>query len=266
MARGRAPGYFEIAAPPGLYDLLPNAVAIAAGNPRYYTGRAMVEVRDRDVEGIAVAVSRGSNLSVQVNTSAVPSFQLPLGLGLRHLDLVANALTSSQLSGRPVSEDRKIEFQSVPEGTYALTFPVSTPGFHVADIRQGARSIYDRGVINVGKDSAEPVEVVLAANGGRIGGTVEGADNASSTIRVSLIPEGARRENLLFYKRASLTNGRFAFADVPPGTYKLYAWEDLPAGADENAEFMGPYEQRGRAVTVRAAVVTPDVALRLIRR
>jgi hypothetical protein len=29
---------------------------------------------------------------------------------------------------------------------------------------------------------------------------------------------------------------------------------------------MGPYEQRGRAVTVRAAAVTPDVALPLIRR
>jgi hypothetical protein len=29
---------------------------------------------------------------------------------------------------------------------------------------------------------------------------------------------------------------------------------------------MGPYEQRGRAVTVRAGAATPDVALPLIRR
>jgi hypothetical protein len=83
---------------------------------------------------------------------------------------------------------------------------------------------------------------------------------------VSLIPEGIRRENLLLYKRASLTDGRFAMTDLPPGNYKLYAWEDLPTGADENAEFMGQYEQRGRTVVVRAGMAAPDVALPLIRR
>jgi hypothetical protein len=267
LARGRGQGIFEIEAPPGIYDLLPNAAALASGNPRYYTGRARVEVRDRDIEGIAVAVTRGADLSVQVNMGAVPSFrQVTLGFGLRHLDLLTNGLTSSRLSGRPLSADGKTEFLGIPEGTYALTFPATTPGFYVADIRQGARSIYDQGRITVGKDFAEPVEVVVAPNGGSLGGTVEGADKVSSPIRVSLIPEGARRENLLFYRRATLTNGRFAFADVPPGNYKLFAWDDLPTGADENAEFMSPYEQRGRAVTVRAGVASPDVALPLIRR
>jgi hypothetical protein len=267
MARGRGQGYFEINAPPGIYDLLPSAGAIAPGNPREYTGRAGIEVRDRDVEGIAVAITRGADLNVQVDTSALPSFrQVSLGFGLRHLDLLVNALTSSRLSGRPLSAGGKIEFRGLPEGAYALTFPATAPGFYVADIRQGARSIYDQGRITVGKDSAEPVEVVLAANGGSVSGTVEGADKASSPIRVSLIPEGVRRENLLFYKRAAVTNGRFAFTDLPPGSYKLFAWEDLPTGADENAEFMRQYEQRGRAVTIRAGVASPEVALPLIRR
>ena len=144
--------------------------------------------------------------------------------------------------------------------------PVTTPGVYISDIRQGARSVYDQGVITVSKDVAEPVEVVLSADGGRIDGTVEGADKSSSTARVSLIPEGSRRDNLLLHKRASLVEGRFVLTDIPVGSYKLYSWEALPAGADENAEFMATYEPRGRLVTVRAGVAVPDIALPLIRR
>ena len=144
--------------------------------------------------------------------------------------------------------------------------PVTTPGVYISDIRQGARSVYDQGVITVSKDVAEPVEVVLSADGGRIDGTVEGADKSSSTARVSLIPEGSRRDNLLLYRRASLVQGRFVLTDIPPGNYKLFAWEDLPVGADENSEFMSAYETRGRAVTVRAGAAVSDMALPLIRR
>jgi hypothetical protein len=136
----------------------------------------------------------------------------------------------------------------------------------VSDIRQGGRSVLDSGTITVGNEVAEPAEVILSADGGRIEGTVEGADKTSSPVRVSLVPEGSRRDNLLLYRRASLVAGRFTLTDIPPGNYKLFAWEDLLPGADENAEFMATYEARGRAVTVRAGIGLPDVALPLIRR
>jgi hypothetical protein len=202
-----------------------------------------------------------------VNARAVPSLLLPnLRLGLRPVDAFPSPLAINLLGPRPVSPDATVQFGVVAEGTYALTIPAATPGFYVADMRQSGRSVLDQGRITVGKDSAEPVEVVFAADGGRIEGTVEGADRTSTTVRVSLIPDGARRENLLLYRRASLVQGRFAMNDVPPGNYKLYAWEDLPIGADENAEFMSAYETRGRAVTVRAGVAMSDVTLTLTRR
>ena len=170
------------------------------------------------------------------------------------------------LGARPVSPDGKVQFGVVPEGTYALVIPVSTPDVYISDIRQSSRSVYDQGVITVARKSADPVEVILSANGGRIEGAVEAADKTSSTVRVSLIPEGSRRDNLLLYRRAALVQGRFVLTDIPPGTYRLYAWEDLPAGADENSEFMSAYETRGRAVIVRAGVAVSDSALPLIRR
>jgi hypothetical protein len=278
LGLGRGQGYFEITGVrPGIYDLMPAAVqglstadfaaAIASGSVQIYTGRVAVEVRDRDVDGITVDVTRGSYLNVHVNATAVPSLALPtVRLGLRPVDTLPTALRANYLAARPVSAEGTIQFIAAPEGTYALVTPVTTPGVYIADIRQAARSIYDQGVITVGRDSAEPVEVVLAAGGGRVEGIVEGAPKSSSTIRVSLVPDGARRDNLLLYRRASLAEGRFVLTDVPPGNYKLYAWEDLPAGADENAEFMVPYENRGRAVTVRAGVMITNIVLPLIPR
>src|SRR4029453_8577726 len=164
---------------------------------------------------------------------------------------------SINLGARSVSPDGKVQFGVVPEGKYALVIPVTTPDIYISDIRQISRSIFDQGIISVGKETADPVEVSLSANGGRIEGTVDATDKSSGTVRVSLIPEGFRRTNLLFYRRASLVQGRFVLTDIPPGNYKLYAWEDLPAGADENSEFMSTYETRGRAVTVK-----PGAAIR----
>jgi hypothetical protein len=144
--------------------------------------------------------------------------------------------------------------------------PLTIPDVYISDIRQSSRSVYDQGVVTVGKEAADPVEVILSANGGRIEGTVEATDKSSTSVRVSLVPEGSRRDNLLLYRRASLVQGRFVLTDIPPGNYKLYAWEDLPTGADENSEFMSTYETRGRAVTVRVGVSVSDIALPLIRR
>src|SRR5262245_48128353 len=110
LAVGKGSGYFEVRALPGVYDLIPAARATGAGNFYYYTARVPVEVRDRDVEGITVTITRGVELTIQVNSRAVPSFSLPdLRLGLRSVDDFPSPLTIN-LGARPVSTDGKVQF------------------------------------------------------------------------------------------------------------------------------------------------------------
>jgi hypothetical protein len=47
-------------------------------------------------------------------------------------------------------------------------------------------------------------------------------------------------------------NWEVTFSAVAPGEYKVFAWERLPFGfgAEEDAEFLAKYEQRGRVVTL----------------
>jgi hypothetical protein len=62
----------------------------------------------------------------------------------------------------------------------------------------------------------------------------------------------------MLYKRAlASVEGQFTISDVAPGEYKIFAWGDekVLSGAEENAGFLARFENRGRAVTVRAGSV-----------
>ena len=51
---------------------------------------------------------------------------------------------------------------------------------------------------------------------------------------------------------------------IAPGDYKIFAWENLPNGAEENAEFLERYETRGKVVTVSAGATITDFQVDLI--
>jgi hypothetical protein len=44
--------------------------------------------------------------------------------------------------------------------------------------------------------------------------------------------------------------GRFSIRGVPPGDYKLFAWESIPSFAYQNSAFIAKHEERGRTVHV----------------
>ena len=56
--------------------------------------------------------------------------------------------------------------------------------------------------------------------------------------------------------------GRFNFATVPPGGYKVFAWEEIPNGAYMDPEYIRRFEERGRVVKVdSAATVDSQVSV-----
>jgi len=281
QARGRTDGSFEIIATrPGLYDLMPVSplrrdptappVPITPGSPMYFTGRTPIEVGNRDVENLTVAITRGVDVNVHVSLRSVSTpLVANLRLGLRPADEVSTALTGFLARGQPIPADGNLTFRSVPSGRYTLTTNAGVAflppsGMYLADLRQASVSVYDHGIINVNKDPADPVEVIFAGRGGTITGNVETDGKPAESGRITLIPQGPRRSNALLYKRAGFSAGRFVLLDIPPGDYKIYAWKDLPADADENATFMAPYESQGRAVSIRAGGSTANITLPLI--
>ncbi len=58
--------------------------------------------------------------------------------------------------------------------------------------------------------------------------------------------------------------GVFHFDGVAPGSYKLFAWDNIPSGAFLNADFLKQYEDLGRAIVVEGPI-SFAVPLKVIR-
>jgi hypothetical protein len=162
----RTDGRFEIAGfSRGAYTLY--ALGQSGGNAGRFIGRADLEVSDKDIEGVAIALRPAVNLkgrlvfndgdppslppnSVQVTLSPTPdeSFRLV-----------------TLLNGGRVNSGWEFEFTDILEGPYYLRIP-NLSGY-VADIRQGGRSVLETGLI-AARDDAGIIEVIFRSRGATI--------------------------------------------------------------------------------------------------
>ena len=87
---------------------------------------------------------------------------------------------------------------------------------------------------------------------GRVTGVVsDQKGNPAPGAKVVLVPDEARRgRNDAYFTETSDCRGQFTLATVPPGSYKLFAWEDIPQGAYQYPDFIRRYEDRGQSVSV----------------
>jgi hypothetical protein len=129
-----------------------------------------------------------------------------------------------------------------------VTLPANA---YLADVQQGGTSVFDDG-INVGRASGSPIEIHMKTDPGSVEGVITGTDGRPVAERNAvLVPDTNRRKNTSLYKVVrSDTQGRFTFAMVPPGSYKVFSWDSVQAGAYLNAAFLERFEQRGQVVTV----------------
>src|SRR5206468_5595817 len=71
-------------------------------------------------------------------------------------------------------------------------------------------------------------------------------------VRVGLVLTRHNRIDLFKTTRTG-ESGEFRFESVPPGDYKLFAWEDIEDGAWLDPDVIELYEGRGTAVAVGSA-------------
>jgi hypothetical protein len=95
------------------------------------------------------------------------------------------------------------------------------------------------------------LELVLSPGAGQVEGTTMNGDQPFAGATVVLVPDGKRRDQPGDYRQAIAgSGGRFALRNVVPGDYTIFAWERVERGSYLDPEFLGPYEDRGKAVHV----------------
>jgi hypothetical protein len=257
---------------PGSYELFariqdPRGTPGANGLTPMAWGRASFDVRDRNVEGVSITVHPSIDVRGKVTLDGkAPASANALRVGLQADGPSLRIANYTAVAGRQQTPaaDGAFTVPAVAEGAYRFLWSGLPADSYVSDVRQGGTSIYDAGLYVTDK-SPEPIEIVMRSDGGTFEGLLTRANSQPmGRTLVVLVPQPGYRSNPSRYKTTlSDLQGHFTVHGIQPGTYKAFAWENLPDGAYFNADFLKMHENEGIPVEVLPRQTT-TAAVRLI--
>ena len=91
-----------------------------------------------------------------------------------------------------------------------------------------------------------------------------GHDKPAAGAIIVLVPEGEKRSRAYLFRQVETDqNGRFQMKTIPPGSYKLFAWDDVEDDIWFDTEFLKRFEDKGQSIAVKAKEVV-SAQLRLL--
>jgi hypothetical protein len=156
-------------------------------------------------------------------------------------------LTAEGRSGRiaELTADGTFAAPGLLPGKYRIDVWGFPKEFYVKSITAGDADVLNSGLI-VGVEGTAALAVVVASDGGRVKGVVLDKDEQPVSGATVLL-----RSRIAMHVTTD-QYGNYEFSSVPPGNYKLFAWDDVEPNGWNDTEFMKDFEARGRDVTVLA--------------
>jgi Carboxypeptidase regulatory-like domain len=250
-------GQFEVrGVGPGSY-----VVAASIGNDaQSLAARQDVTVVAADVDGIRLVPQPSFTISGNLRLDNGRGDLTPylVNLGPAELPVDAGFFIPLEFSGTNAPVDRygNFEWKNVIPGSYIVQlFAAEEQGFFLKSVTLGGQDV-TTGFTATGPAS---LELVVGTKGGTIEGTVVERekdvdnDHPVANAMVVAVPEGKfRKLPYRFLTGETDQHGRFAMRNAPPGSYTLYAWQDLEDGLYRDRDFLKSQEANGTAVKVEA--------------
>jgi hypothetical protein len=206
------------------------------------TARVPVEVGGSDVEGISIHLESGPSIGGSVRVESTTGKTLPDKAWQMYLRSSDPTIGGGQLKW---SKDRTtFTIADTTPGTYRLE-GTPPPPFYLKSAMLGGRDL-TREEVPIGQ-SAGQLEVVVSDDSGTIEGVVQDSDGQSPATRVTVmvIQEGRSPRNI-----PAGADGRFQIANLAPGDYRIYAWDDITQVEYADAEWMKHHGGKGQSVTL----------------
>jgi hypothetical protein len=211
-----------------------------------------IDVSGSDVENLALTLVPGTSIAghIQVEGSA------SLG-GIENFDKLRIVLTPL-VPGTPIfpsdlpvpKQDGSFTADSIAAGEYRIGVAGMPPDYYIKEARLGASDILQDG-FSMPRLQSERFEILLSPNGGQIDGDViDEHGNSVRGVQPVLIPDRDRDRRDLFRTTTTDQNGHFTMKGIPPGVYKIFAWEDVEPFAYFDPETLRRYEPQAKTVTV----------------
>ena len=95
------------------------------------------------------------------------------------------------------------------------------------------------------------LQIVLATGGGLQGVVLSNRNEPVPNSKVALIPNSGNLDREDLY-RSTVTDatGKFKIQGVAAGDYRVFAWEDIPDGAWEDADLLREADAKGKTVHI----------------
>jgi len=249
-------GQFEVrGVGPGSY-----VVRTAAGTEsQSLTAHQDISVVAADVEGVKLTPLPSFRLSGHLQIDGrVPGALTQYSVNLRQAELPEDPgfFMSQDFFGTnaPVDRSGNFEWKSVNPGNYIVqVFGGNGQDFFLKSVTLGGRDIA------TGFTASGPttLDVVISTKGGMVEGVVvekeKDVDNqhpvANATV-VAVPEEKYRKLPDRFAIGSTDQQGRFTIHGVAPGSYTLYAWQDLEDGIWHDPDFLKSQEANGTALKV----------------
>jgi len=256
-------GDFEIrGVPPGSYDLS----AMWNDGKRQLYGRLPVEVANSNLEGVTFVLGSPFTLAGRFRVEGNDQFDFTrLGLFLQPLDSIMGGANAR------VKADGTFVMENVYDGSYRLHVAGFPEEYYFKSAREGGSDVLESGLTLSRTQPPAYLEIVLSADGGHVNGSVLQAQHPVSGAVVVLVPDPPHREREEMYSlNTTDALGRFSLLGLPPGDFKLFAWELVQGTNYTDPDFFKAFEDRGTPVhvglgqqqNVQLEVITADDQLR----
>jgi hypothetical protein len=141
---------------------------------------------------------------------------------------------------------------AVPGPPSAVVTVAGPPVGYVKAIRYGGADVLN-GRMRVDSGMPDtPLEIVIGTNPGQLdGGVFDAAQRPAGHVTVVLAPGREQSDRFDLY-RVTKTDvaGRFRLLNLPPGDYRVFAWEDVETGAWLDPRFLSVEELRSQPVRI----------------
>lgn len=230
-----------------------------------------------DISGLQIslapAISIPVNISVQ-RTQAAPAsgpVAIVVGAGGRQLRIptLAQVLLRSigqsqqqQYAATPQSNDgSSVAFDNLAPGSYKLSV-MPFQNLYLASARYGTTDLLRDDLVVSGSAAADPIEIVLRDDGGKVKGTVT-RDGQPARGALLIVPDHGTP--YLPREQTTTDSGDFLLREVQPGSYSILAFDSLNDLEYANPEALDPFMSHAAHVDV-IANQEASVTLEVIKR
>ena len=228
----------------------------------------VLEVADRDIEGLTLVLGAGAEVTGRIVTDRQDS-----DLDWRRIWLEMDPVGDPGrifFGGRSsrIEEDFTFKITNLPEASYRLVVRLPPGNHYVESIRFQTEELIDRPIEVRSADRLDEVEIHVSSEGAQISGVVEKEEARDAaegaTVLIFAADSEFRGPSSRFTKTAQTDQrGRFSLKGLAPGEYLLCAVADHESGLESDLDYLSSLERDSERIDLSSGQATEESLLAL---